>query len=202
MLGRVVVFLLLGCFLTAFVPDRKFFKSKSTRWIICANSNLVVNGSTNLNRFSCTINSYPKNDTIRVERDKQTKKIGLSGSMSMAVAGFDCKNRMMTSELRKTLKQNQFPEIKIDFVSIGGLPELENNPSRLTGIVDITIAGVKKRFDINYEISIDRNSQINMVAIRDVNFSDFNLVPPKKIGRLVQAKNRLAVELNLKMRAI
>lgn len=202
MLIKLFFPIMLAFFVAGFFCDQKLAISKSTRWVICESSSLVVNGSTNLSRFSCTIDSYPKNDTIRAERDRLTKKIALSGSMSMAIAGFDCENKMMTSELRKTLKQDRFPEIKIDFVSIVGLPELESFPARLTGVVDITIAGTKKRFGISYDISMNQNSQINLIAIKDINFSDFGLLPPKKLGRLVQAKNKLGVVLNLKMKAI
>jgi hypothetical protein len=201
LLTRSSLFAILAFLLVGFVSHEKN-ASKSVRWIICGNSSLVVNGSTNLSRFSCAINGYPKTDTIKVERNQYTKKIALSGRMGMAIAGFDCKNRMMTNELRKTLKQDLYPEINIEFVSINGLPELDVKPIALNGVVDITIAGVKKRFDINYTISVDENKEIRLLALRDVNFSDFGLVPPKKLGRLVQAKNKLGVVLDLKMKVI
>jgi len=198
---RFSLFGILAFLLVGFVPHEKN-APKSLRWIICRNSSLVVNGSTNLSRFSCAINGYPKNDTIKVVRNQYTKKMALFGNMSMEIAGFDCKNKMMTNELRNTLNQDRYPEINIEFISINGLPELDSKPIALNGVVDITIAGIKKRFDINYTISIDENKEIRMLALRDVNFSDFGLAPPKKLGKLVQAKNRLGVTLNLRMKAL
>ena len=133
MLVKISFFIVLAFLFIGFTPSGNLEASKSTRWVICANSSLVVNGSTNLGKFSCVINRYPKTDTIEVEHSMYTNKIALSGRMNMAIAGFDCSNRMMTNELRRTLKQDQFPEINIEFISINGLPELDKHPVALKG---------------------------------------------------------------------
>lgn len=177
-------------------------KKYTIKWIICENSSLVVNGSTNLNRFSCAIRSYPRTDTIKIEQNVNSKKIFLTGSMNIAIAGFDCKNGMMTKELRKTLKEDQFPDINIDFLSINQPSELNSKPLALNGWVAIEIAGVKKRFEVKYTMSIDENREITLLAVKEINFSDFKLIPPRKFGKLVQAKDQLSVLLNLKMRAL
>lgn len=201
MLAKTVASLLLP-FLICLGYSLPSKKPAVTDWVICQNSSLVVNGSTNINKFSCAIDSYPKPDTIGVVQDKATKKICLSGSMNIAIAGFNCKNEMMTKELRKTLKEDQYPEIQISFISLSTLPNLDRNPKDLTGTVAIEIAGVRKRFDVNYTMSMAENGEINLSALRDINFSDFNLTPPRKMGRLVQAKDKLSVALSLRMKVI
>ncbi len=203
MLSKKIVFVLMAIICFGFVKSPTHDGKKYTvRWIICENSSLIVNGSTNLNRFSCAIHTYPRIDTIKIEQNLTSKKISLTGSMNIAIAGFDCKNGMMTKELRKTLKEDQFPHINIEFLSINQLPELNSKPVSLNGAVAIEIAGVKKRFEVNYTMSIDENKEITLLAIKEINFSDFKLVPPRKFGKLVQAKDQLSVALNLKMKAL
>jgi hypothetical protein len=43
---------------------------------------------------------------------------------------------------------------------------------------------------------------INLVGTRKVNFSDFNLVPPRKIGGMIQTNNELDVEFNLRLKVL
>ena len=177
-------------------------KPLTNNWVICENSILVVNGSTNINKFSCSINSYTNVDTLSIELDKINKKIVLKGAMNIAISGFDCNNSMMTKELRKTLKQEEFPVMQVYFLSLNSPSNIYQNQTNLKGTVAIQIAGVKKKFDIYYTISIADNGILHMSANKDINFSDFNLIPPRKMGRLVQAKDKLNVLLDLKMKSI
>ena len=170
-----------------------------TKWIINENSSLQVNGSTNINKFSCEIKQYDHNDTLVVQ--KTNNEINLSGSIDLNIQSFDCHNSMMTNDLRKTLKEKEFPMLHIRFLSLNELPALTNNAKPITGFVDIELAGNNKRYKVNYKISVDDQKVIHLLGIRDVNFSDFNLVPPKRLGGMVKSKDKLSVVFNLKMKA-
>lgn len=163
-------------------------------------STLVVNGHTNVNQFSCTISEYPKTDTVVVSLDR-LNKISLSGVLNIDVKNFDCNNLLMTKQLRRTLKEDRFPTLQIRFVSLKETPMLNQNASTVKGLVEISIAGIAKRFEINYQLSIDKNTII-LTGNQVINFSDFKLEPPKKIGKLIQAKDELAVVFFLKMEPV
>ncbi len=105
---------------------------------------------------------------------------------------------MKTRELRKTLKEKEFPMLHINFLSLSELPALSNNPKPINGFVEIQLAGTAKRYKVNYQISADGKKFIHLVGSRDVNFSDFNLTPPKKLGGMVRSKDKLSVVFNLK----
>jgi len=193
--------LLFGLFL--FTGLGFVFKPKValTKWAICENSNLVVKGSTNMSTFSCAIPSYPKLDTIIITQSKDAKNIPLLGKMKLDIKSFDCKNRWMTSELRKTLKEKQFPMLNIQFISLNEFPDLTKK-SNAKGVVDIEIAGARKRYEVTYQIVSDNNGNIQLSTTKDVNFSDFNIIPPMKMGKLVQTKDRLSVVLNLSLKVV
>lgn len=189
--------------LTSFIsPDYLNTPPQAKKWIVSESSNLRVNGSTNINTFICEIPSIDQTDTITVNKDKNDKEILLSGAINLNIKSFDCHNMIMTHDLRKTLKQEQFPVLHISFLSLNKLPDLSANPEPITGWVFIEIAGVRKRFEVNYQISQDARKVIHLLGSRDVNFSDFNLVPPRKLGGMIKTNDKLSVDFHLKMKTI
>jgi hypothetical protein len=178
-----------------------FVERPPTRWVISQNSSLSVNGSTNINTFSCVIPAYDKTDTITI-KGKSENSITLSGSIDLSVSSFDCHNSGMTKQLQKTLNEKQFPVLHIRFLSLSNLPVMTRNPEPVTGLVDIEIAGVVKRFEINYQISQDEENIVHLLGSRDLNFSDFKITPPRKLGGMIKTKDQLTVAFQLKMKTI
>ncbi len=170
------------------------------RWVISENSSLLVNGSTNINKFSCGILAYDQTDTLTI--GKTDKGVTLSGSIALGVQSFDCHNSMMTRDLRKTLKEKEFPKLHITFLSLSRLPELTAQPQLIKGLVNIEIAGARKRYEVDYQITVDAQKVIHLVGARDVNFSDFNLIPPRKLGGMIKTNDKLSVEFHLNMTAL
>ena len=177
-------------------------QSETKRWVVSQNSNLSVNGSTNINEFSCIIPAYDQVDTLTVSGNNKAGTVILSGVISLSISSFDCHNSGMTRQLQKTLKEKEFPVLFIRFLSLNKLPELVAKPELITGLVDIKLAGVNKRFEINYQISQDAQKVIHLLGSRDINFSDFNLIPPSKLGGMIKTKDQLTVTFHLKMKAI
>lgn len=174
---------------------------ETRKWIVNENSNLRVNGSTNINTFSCEIPAYNHSDTLVISRIRNAS-IVLTGCISLNVQSFDCKNAIMTHDLRKTLKAEQFPLLHIYFLTLDKLPELSVHAESISGLVDIEIAGVKKRFEVNYQITQDGQKVIHLLGSRDVNFSDFHLIPPRKLGGMIQTKDKLSVDFHLKIKSV
>lgn len=193
-LSLLIVFLLS----TSFVSNKK--TTANTKWIIAKHSSLSVNGTTNVGKFSCTIEEYTKTDTVVIAQDRSNKII-LNGAINIKVSNFSCSNFMMTRELRKTLKADQFPHLKVKFLSLKELDNLNQNINKVCGNVEITIAGVSKRYEITYQLQLEKNT-MTLIGVQPIHFSDFNLVPPKKVGHLVRANDKLSVIFNLNLRAI
>ncbi|WP_316784134.1 YceI family protein [Pedobacter frigiditerrae] len=191
-LTAILLIFLLTSFKTSYTTA-----NRASRWVISENSSLSVNGTTNINKFSCAILQYPKTDTVTVAQDKNNK-IVLSGLLNIEVKNFDCSNMMMTKQLLKTLQDEKFPILRIKFLSLKETPSLDQGKSFIKGNVEIVIAGVAKRFEICYQLKMKNNS-LELIGLQPINFSDFNLSPPKKMGKLIQAKDQLIVAFLLKM---
>lgn len=176
------------------------FINPTTKWIINKNGYLQVKGTTTVNTFTCIIPNYIHPDTINVYRNKSSVK--LTGEIALSVNAFDCHNAMMTAQLRKTLKAAQYPNIKIRFLSLEELPELNGQKEHIKGYVEIVLANVTKRYEIDYQLFKDTQSLIHLTGVHNVKFSDFNITPPSKLGGMIKTNDQLGIEFQLQFKEI
>jgi hypothetical protein len=174
--------------------------SNATKWVIITGCSLKVDGSTNVNNFSCAITNYSRPDTIFVTR-LPNQPVKLNGNISLDVQSFDCHNPVMTADLRKTLNAKEHPRLIIRFISINKYPE-PGKQGVTKGIVVIELAGVSKGFEVDYKIIPTERTSISLVGSRNVNFSDFDITPPRKLGGMIRTNNELSVVFNLRMKEI
>lgn len=162
---------------------------------------LKVDGSTNINNFSCAIINYSNPDTIFVTKSAN-QPVQLNGNIKLDVQNFDCRNPIMTADLRKTLKVKEFPKLTIRFMSLSKYPDFNSRQDIAVGIVMIELAGVSKQFDVVYKVVSAEKNYINLIGSRKLNFSDFNISPPRKLGGMIRTNNELSVEFNLRMKVL
>lgn len=174
------------------------------KWVVQKGGTLKVDESTNINKFCCKITDYGKPDTIAIYKNEATKEVQLlmSGKLALDIKTFNCGNALMTADLRKTLKVKEFPNLYITFLSLSKLPEVGKTLTNIFGWVEIELAGVKKRFLVNYTFTSGSKTTFHLKGIQNINFSDFNLTPPRKLGGMIRANERLDVEFQLDLAAI
>ncbi|MDB5012138.1 MAG: hypothetical protein JWQ25_340 [Daejeonella sp.] len=177
-------------------------KPYSTKWVITKGCSLKVDGRTNVNTFSCVIADYSIPDTLILQKTTSADPVTITGCLKLDVINFDCKNAIMTKDLRKTLKQKSFPKLIIRFVNLSKYPDFKNRGDIIKGLVNIELAGVSKRFIIDYLFKQDGSTSFSLVGTRQVRFSDFNIVPPRKLGGMIQTDDELKVEFNLNVKII
>ena len=203
---RIAIFIiLLGVLLSSKIsfaqnPVKKNYYAK---WVLTKGGSLKVAGSTNVNKFTCEISDYSSPDTITVYNPGAEQSLPVRGILKLNIDAFDCHNPMMTSDLYKTLKGKQFPKMFIQFVSLNKFPEFTSPNNNVSGVVNIELAGAIKSYVVNYAFYKDASgSVIRLIGRRRVNFGDFNLIPPRKLGGLIRTKEELDVEFNLLMRVL
>ena len=181
-----------------------FFNTiKVEKWVVVNGCTLSVSGSTNINKFVCEVIQIAAVDTICHYNYNASKKYyPLSGLLFIDVSGFNCHNPMMTSDLRKTLKYKEYPRLKISFISLQKLPDSKNRREKIKGLVDIELSGVKKRFEIDYEFKGASLNEIQVVGTKQILFSDFNLVPPRKLGGMIKTNNELFISFDITIKPI
>lgn len=184
--------------LLVFLPGRD-----TLRWVVDKNSTLQISGRTNVNHFSCMVGDYAAPDTICFAKPcRGAKGVALSGEIRLPIDGFDCNNRMMTGEFRKALRDGQYPELSISFISLDRMPEPCGIMQSLKGWVEIGLSGVSRQFEIDYSSLMVDGGTIVLQGSRSLTFSDFGLVPPTKMGGLVRVKDVLDVHFTLCLRRL
>lgn len=194
-------FVLLCGLLHAIPLHAAFHKGKDGRWVVEKNSILCVHGKSNINTFTCQVQAYNNSDTITFFNEKR-RPIKLSGDLQMDVLDFDCHNRMITRDFRKTLKADQYPVMTIHFQTLNDLPYNAQPGEMIKGWVAIELAGVIRRFEIDYTFSNVSSTLLQINGGHHFCFSDFDLSPPTKFGGLVRLKDEFQVNFQLMLREL
>lgn len=174
---------------------------KIVKWVVEKNSSLRVQGTSNLNSFTCNINEYSRKDTI-ICFGNATGPINLRGEIQMDILGFNCHSNMITTGLRKTLKADEYPTMTIRFLSIQYMPVFQNKMELIKGWIEVKLAGSVKRFELSYSFLQAGLSYVQLNGMRRFRFSDFNLSPPQKFGGLIKIKDDFDVHFQLILRTI
>lgn len=109
---------------------------------------------------------------------------------------------MMTGDLRKTLKAKEFPHMTIRLISLSRFPENRLKAYPIDGIVSIELAGVTKNFNVAYLVLPSAKNNLVLKGVREIKFSDFNIVPPSKIGGMIQTSDKLIAEFNIALQLL
>ncbi|MGZ5246622.1 MAG: YceI family protein, partial [Flavitalea sp.] len=120
------------------------------------------------------------------------------GGLKLMIKWFDCGQHFMTKEMQKTLKADKRPEMKINLISIA---RVHKNGQTVKGIVDVEIAGITKRIDINFDVKKPRSTSLCFVGTKHLKFSDFNLEPPVKLAGLVKVEQDILVKFQINLRS-
>src|SRR5687768_12268919 len=80
------------------------FSTKGT-WVIDAESQLIIQGSTNVNHFSCKIEYCTGTDTLQYIENISTRELRFTRSqLTVPIRSFDCGAKPISKDFWKTLK--------------------------------------------------------------------------------------------------
>jgi hypothetical protein len=168
-------------------------------WVIERNSTLAIDGSSNINKFTCDIREYVKTDTLRSTTDQARKKYFFSNSvLSVDIKRFDCHHKYITSDFRKMLKSDKYPNLVIRFISLDEF----HLDGIVKGLVEIELAGKKKRMEINYNYTQIGANQLRLKGVKLLKFSDFELEAPRKIAGMIRINEEIKVHFDLYFRKL
>jgi hypothetical protein len=167
------------------------------KWIVGQKSNICIEGKTNINNFRCDIYEYLPQDTLLIVRDDaEQKPLTIKGGISIDINRFDCHQKYITSDLRKTLKADKSPCLSIQLVSIGYFSQ-NKPPANVKGWVVISLAGVNKQLDINYVVTNAGPEGMQFTGTRTIRFADFGLTPPRKLAGMIRVEEEINVKFQL-----
>lgn len=166
------------------------------------NSSLNIQGQTNINSFQCDVTEYLKPDTPVYIKNDATKKLSFTNSCpSIDVKRFDCHNRYITEDFRSALKADENPDLKIVFLTTDQFSNVSTGVV-VKGIVDIELAHVIKRAEIEYAVKTLQGNRIQMNGSHIFSFSDFKLKAPRKLAGLIRTRDEIKVNFQLFFKTI
>lgn len=149
---------------------------------------IIINGTTNVNSFKCVNDDFHQLIPLSLENSPKNKFS--ETSINLIVKDFDCKNKMMTSDFRNTLNEEKYPFLNVTFLT---LEKIADNKFR--GFVQVKMMNKLKKYYIDFSLE---NSKL--VGNKKLKFSDFGIVPPKKLGGLIAVKDSLDLAFSLKIK--
>jgi hypothetical protein len=166
------------------------------RWAVAGNSSLNIEGRSNLSPFCCEVTKYLETDTLQYTKNETTRQFVFNNSrLNVNINDFDCHQRLITNDFRKTLKADQDRFLKIQFISLDAFDV--HNPQIVRGKVEILIAGQAKCTTIDFKTCTTATGLIQMNGTKTLLFSEFNLTPPKKLAGFIRIKEEITVHFQL-----
>jgi hypothetical protein len=170
------------------------------KWKIEKDSNLYIEGRSNISSFSCGITEYLRPDTLCFYREALRQPVlSVKGGLTINVNRFNCQQQYMNKDLLKTLKANECPELKIALQTIGNFSGPVKN---VKGTVIISLAGITRTMDVDYTVQYIDQNNLRLHGYRQVLFSDFGLTPPRKLAGLVKVEEQINVRFQLVLRSL
>lgn len=159
---------------------------------ILRNSELVIIGRTNVNKFQCKFN-------IELISDRQEIKYGFYRNLinfydlelHLLTGGFDCGNKMMNNDFQALLLSETHPEIEIKLDQVALISE-----EFAKAFITVKLAGKKNYYDLPVKISNNRFRGNFKLNIRH-----FGLEPPKKALGLIEVDEEIEVHFDLKIKS-
>jgi len=157
---------------------------------ILPSSELIIAGSTNVNKFDCKFDiqliSKPKSFVyFKDEEYLRFKNLELH----LRTEGFDCGNHRMNSDFQDLLMNDKYPEIVIHIDHV----ELVSK-EYAKAYIEVDLAGKSNKYDLPVLLTEDRFKGKFKMNIRD-----FGLKPPKKALGLIEVDEIIEVQFDLQV---
>lgn len=167
------------------------------RWVVDSNSSLNIEGRSNVSAFYCEVTKYLEADTLQYVNNETTRQFIFTNSRLMVdINDFDCHQRIITNDFRKTLQADRNRFLKIQFISLDAF-DVRNHNQVVKGKVEILLAGQLKCTTIDFTINATNSGLIQMNGSKNMLFSEFNVTPPKKLAGIIRIKEEIRVNFQL-----
>ncbi len=164
----------------------------TTTLVIEPQSTFSLRGVSNVNTFSCEIVEGFCGEELNVCFVENEDIIEFENTQfSVSVDEFDCRNRYITRDMKKALKQEAFPLMNFKLLSIS---RLEDNP--LAEML-ITISGKSNFYHLKYSMERIKENTYRLNLNSEFYMQDFDIEPPSALLGLIKVANTIEVDIEL-----
>jgi hypothetical protein len=153
-------------------------------------SELIIAGSTNVNKFDCTFDIELISSPIAIAYQRKEDLVKLKDlKLSLRTSGFDCGNKRMNADFQDLLMSHKYPAIEIE---VKQLELIAGDYQK--AFLQVTMAGKSKQ----YELPVLVKDDFYKGKLR-LNIRDFGLEPPRKALGLIEVNEIIKVQFDLKV---
>jgi hypothetical protein len=165
---------------------------------------VVINGKTNVNKFSCKLKMSDLKDTLSIKVTHAYNRIDFQGlALRLPINEFDCGNPIMNADLRKLLQADEYPELVLE------MKRIEFGPPSKGGYDDsyiintlITIAEVRKTEVFRNSGIEEDDKHIRFYGKHNLFLTNYNIEPPQKFFGTIKVQNELEVEFEINLHGL
>lgn len=162
-------------------------QSAASPYMVIKEKSITVDGNTSIGGFSCTYNLAGQSDTLFINKLAETPFC-----FSLPVPAFKCGNFLLNRDFQHTLKADEYPEISVEVLTLD-----KKGNGNFTGKIKLNLVGKYKYLeDVNFQIKKYDNTRI-LSANFLFKASEFELVPPKKLGGMIKADDEMIITVDL-----
>lgn len=170
------------------------FESKTLNVAFLSDSELIIKGKTNVNRFQCVYDISEISNSLEITYSEKNDALEFTkASMALHNLSFNCGNSGINKDFNKLLKTDEYSAIKIDLLSVSKT----SIASEVSATVQIIICNIKKTYTI--PIHIDKSNGITVSGRLPIDINDFNLKAPKKVMGIIKVSNEIEIDFFLKV---
>lgn len=180
------------------------FPALTGEFRIDSSSQLRLEGTTNINQFTCNCSEDFPVDTYETVQNDHPYLLSLRKTdFHLATDNLDCGRRGINNDLRKALKSDSFPYIRIEVQSIR-LPEgntlVEGEDWTDVPVkTQITIAGSRRPLHLSVKVKALGNHTYQLRSQTQVAMSDFGIDPPRPMLGMIKVRDFITIHLDLKV---
>lgn len=168
-------------------------------------SSLTLEGTTNVNQFSCKCTeSFPAQEFfVTRTKDEKCTNVFRQTRLKLSVKSLDCGNRMMNRDMYGALNADDFPYIYIDLLQVAeelcDLPGEEMNWAKLIAVTRITINGQSHDYWMNVIARKTGPGQFRFISEKVLSMKDFGIDPPTAALGMVKVRDEIKISLDMQV---
>lgn len=189
--------------LLAFLPLGMDFppKMEALHCKILDASSMWLNGTTNVNAFSCTNEAQWSDRTIEFfPEDTSKRHISFRhASLNIPTLALECGNNGINDDLREALKASQYPEIKIDLRQATLIQADDIGPQWVTvqSEISLTICGVSRVVPMRVRMCEIQPHVYRLKGTQHLKMTDFGIEPPQAMLGLIKVRDAIQIDFDL-----
>ncbi|MEQ8244030.1 hypothetical protein [Fulvivirga sp.] len=172
-------------------------KAQSTsKFVIDPSSSFTLSGVSNVNEFDCELKEGFCEDQLSIGYSHKNGNVYFkNANLSVSVSKFDCNSKYITRDMKKTLKEEEFPFMEFELLSIENFNN-ENSTNALAEAL-VTISGHTNKYFLKYDVEPASKSSYKLKMISDFKMKEFGIDPPSAMMGLIKVHDTITVEIDL-----